>query len=230
MEKCREKTLEYVKLFQDLIDHHDSVTCAACDCMGRTNGMNANIRPESKRVRMAGCALTAKTVGTDLSAVIYAIENALPGDIIVVDTHGCANSAFWGENLCLSAINKGVAAAVMDGACRDIEEIRKLDFPIYSIGTCCNVGQIAGYGAIKTGIQCGGVQVNTYDVIMIDGNGICVVPYEMLETVYAKTKQMMDTETNVSDRLRAGETIGNLINIDKLMKSTFNYQEKALED
>lgn len=41
---------------------------------------------------------------------------------------------------------------------------------------------------------------------------------------------MMDTETNVSDKLKAGETIGHLINIEKLMKSTFNYQEKALEE
>ena len=65
---------------------------------------------------------------------------------------------------------------------------------------------------------------------MIDGNGIVVIPYEDLETVYEKTKKMMDTETNVSDKLKAGETIGHLINIEKLMKSTFNYQEKALEE
>ena len=230
MAKTREKAMEYVGKFHELIDNFDSVTCAACDCMGRINGMNANIRPESKPIRMAGCALTAKTVGSDLSAVIYAVENALPGDFIVVDTHGCINSAYWGENVCLSAINKGVKAAIMDGACRDIEEIRKLDFPIYSRGTCCNVGQIAGYGSIKGPITCGGVQVNTYDVILVDGNGIAVVPYEDLEVVYEKTKQMMETETNVSDKLKAGETIGNLINIEKLMKSTFNYQEKALEE
>ncbi|MDD5945833.1 MAG: RraA family protein [Clostridia bacterium] len=230
MDKSRETAMEYVKKFQELIDNFDSVTCAACDCMGRINGMNSNIRPESRPVRMAGCALTAKTVGGDISAVIYAIENAQKGDIIVVDSHRYINSAYWGENLCLSAINKGVSAAVMDGACRDIEEIRKLGFPIYSIGTCCNVGQISGYGSIKGPITCGGVQVNTYDFILIDGNGIAVVPYENLETVYEKTKKMMDTETNVSDKLKAGETIGHLIDIEKLMKSTFNYQERALEE
>lgn len=230
MTKSREITMEYVNKFQKLIDEFDSVTCAASDCMGCVNSMSPQIRPESKPVRMAGCALTAKTVGGDISAVIYAIENAQKGDIIVVDSHGYLNSAYWGENLCLSAINKGVSAAIMEGACRDIEEIRKLGFPIYSIGTCCNVGQISGYGAIKVPISCGGVQVNTYDVVLIDGNGIVVIPYEDLETVYEKTKKMMDTETNVSDKLKAGETIGHLINIEKLMKSTFNYQEKALEE
>lgn len=230
MGKNRETAMEYVEKFQKLIDAFDSVTCAACDCMGRVNGMYPTIRPESKPVRMAGCALTAKTVGGDISAVIYAIENAQKGDIIVVDSHGYLNSAYWGENLCLSAINKGVAAAIIEGACRDIEEIRKLEFPIYSIGTCCNVGQISGYGSIKVPISCGGVQVNTYDVILIDGNGIAVVPYDELENVYQKTKQMMETETNVSDKLKAGETIGHLIDIEKLMKSTFNYQERALEE
>jgi len=205
MIKNRETAMEYVKKFQDLIDKFDSVTCAASDCMGRANSMSPEIRPESKEVRIAGCALTARTVGGDISA-------------------------YWGENLCLSAINKGVAASIMEGACRDIEEIRELGFPVYSMGTCCNVGQISGYGAIKVPISCGGVQVNTYDIIMIDGNGIVVVPYEDLETVYQKTKQMMETETNVSDKLKAGETIGHLIDIEKLMKSTFNYQERALEE
>ncbi len=230
MTKSREVTMEYVEKFQKLIDEFDSVTCAASDCMGRVNSMSPKIRPESRPVRMAGCALTAKTVGGDISAVIYAIENAQKGDIIVVDSHAYPNSAYCGETLCLSAINKGVSAAIMEGACRDIEEIRKLGFPIYSIGTCCNVGQISGYGAIKVPISCGGVQVNTYDVILIDGNGIVVIPYEDLEAVYAKTKNMMDTETNVSDKLKSGETIGHLINIEKLMNSTFNYQERALEE
>ena len=230
MGKNRERTMEYVEKFQKLIDAFDSVTCAACDCMGRVNGMYPTIHPESKPVRMAGCALTAKTVGGDISAVIYAIENAQKGDIIVIDSHGYLNSAYWGENLCLSAINKGVSAAIMEGACRDIEEIRKLEFPIYSIGTCCNVGQISGYGSIKVPISCGGVQVNTYDVILIDGNGIAVVPYDELENIYQKTKRMMETETNVSDKLKAGETIGHLIDIEKLMKSTFNYQERALDE
>ena len=230
MGKNRETAMEYVEKFQKLIDTFGCVTCAACDCMGRVNGMYPTIHPESKPVRMAGCALTAKTVGGDISAVIYAIENAQKGDIIVVDSHGYLNSAYWGENLCLSAMNKGVAAAIMEGACRDIEEIRKLEFPIYSMGTCCNVGQISGYGSIKVPISCGGVQVNTYDVILIDGNGIVVVPYDELENVFQKTKGMMETETNVSDKLKAGETIGHLIDIEKLMKSTFNYQERALEE
>ena len=72
--------------------------------------------------------------------------------------------------------------------------------------------------------------MNTYDVILIDGNGIVVVPYDELENVFQKTKGMMETETNVSDKLKAGETIGQLIDIEKLMKSTFNYQERALEE
>ena len=52
MDKSRETAMEYVKKFQELIDNFDSVTCAACDCMGRINGMNSNIRPESRPVRM----------------------------------------------------------------------------------------------------------------------------------------------------------------------------------
>lgn len=74
MGKNRETAMEYVEKFQKLIDTFDSVTCAACDCMGRVNGMYPTIHPESKPVRMAGCALTAKTVGGDISAVILLLR------------------------------------------------------------------------------------------------------------------------------------------------------------
>ena len=229
MMRDKERSREYALKFQELIDRFDSVTCAACDCMGRANGMSLEIKAVSKPVRIAGSAVTARTVGGDISAVIYAIENSQKGDIIAVDSHGYTDTAYWGENLCLSAINMGVAACILDGGCRDIEEIRELGFPVYAKGTCCNVGQISGYGAINVPISCGKVQVSPLDVILIDGNGVAVVPYDDLEEVYLKTKAMLETETNVSDKLKAGATIGKLIDIEKLMKSTFNYQEKALE-
>lgn len=229
MKRDRSKTMEYVKKFQELIDNHDSVTCAACDCMGRVGGMYIDIHAESKPIRMAGSALTVRCVGGDLSAVMYAIEHGQEGDFLVIDSHGHYSTAYFGENICLSSINKGIKAAIMDGGCRDIEEIRKLEFPIYARGTCSNVGQIQGYGQIMVPITCAGVQVDNCDVVLIDGNGVAVVPYDDMEIIYEKTLRMMQTENDVSDKLRAGETIGHLINVEKLMQGTFNYQERALE-
>lgn len=221
---------ELAKEFQALIDNYDSVTCAATDCQDRLNGMYADLRPIGKDPRLAGVARTVKTIAGDLSAVVMAIEESQPGDIIVIDAHDSRNTAFWGENITLSSMNKGIIAAVIDGACRDVEEIRKIGFPVMARGICPNVGCMAGYGKTGLPIQCAGAPVNTGDIILIDGNGACVVPYERGEEILAKTTKMMQTETDVSDKLRAGATIGELINVRAIMNSTFAYQERALEE
>lgn len=124
-------------------------------------------------------------------------------------------------------MNKGVIAAVVDGATRDIEEIRKIGFPVIARGTCSNVGCMEGYGKINVPVSVGGVVVKPQDIILIDDNGVVVVPLEEAEEILAKTTKMMETEDEVSSKLIAGATIGQLINIDKIMNSTFNYQERA---
>ena len=72
----------------------------------------------------------------------------------------------------MSALNRGVIGAVIDGACRDVEEIRRMRFPVISEGVVPNVGAIAGYGDVNVTIQCAGVAVSPGDVVVVDGNGV----------------------------------------------------------
>jgi len=216
--------------YKTLVENYESVTCAISDIMGRTGAMTADIKPLFEGVRLAGTVTTAKSVGGDLSAVIKAVDLSQPGDIILVDAQGNANSAFWGENITMSAMNKGVAAAVIDGSFRDVEEIRKLKFPIFSKGIVPNVGAIAGYGHVNVPIQCAGLPVHPGDMIVIDGNGIVVVPIAESEEILNKTKALLEVEDGVQEKLKAGATIGQLIDIDQLMQNGFNYQERALEN
>ena len=103
---------------------HDSITCALSDCMGRFNAMTSDMKPLFDGIRFVGTAVTVKTLAADLAAAFKAIDLSQPGDVVVIDSHGSVNTAFWGENMTLSALNRGVVAAVIDGACRDVEEIR----------------------------------------------------------------------------------------------------------
>jgi hypothetical protein len=90
--------------------------------------MTADMRPLVEATRLAGPAVTVRTLASDLAAAFKAIDLAAPGDIVVIDTHGSTSTAFWGENMTLSAINRGITGAVIDGACRDVVEIRRLGF------------------------------------------------------------------------------------------------------
>jgi 4-hydroxy-4-methyl-2-oxoglutarate aldolase len=214
--------------FRNLL-RHDSITCAISDCMGRFNAMTSDMKPLFEGIRLVGTAVTVKTLASDLAAAFKAIDICKPGDIVVIDSHGSVDTAFWGENMTLSALNRGVVAAVIDGACRDVEEIRRMRFPVICKGIVPNVGAIAGYGHVNVAIQCAGVSVLPGDIIVIDGNGVVVVPMEEAAAILQRAQRLLETERLLQEKIKAGATIGELVNIDEIFRTAFSYQNKALE-
>ncbi|HQR21433.1 MAG TPA: RraA family protein [Burkholderiaceae bacterium] len=217
-----------VRGFRELLEY-DSVTCAISDCLGRFGAMTGDLRPLFDGIRFAGTAVTARTLASDLAAVFKAIDVSRPGDVVVVDAHGSRDTAFWGENMTISAQNRGVAGAVIDGACRDVVEIRRLKFPLFSKGVVPNVAAIAGYGEVNVRIQCAGQAVAPGDIIVADENGVVVVPAASAGDVLVRTRRLLETEHVLQERLKAGATIGELIDVDKVFASTFDYQNRALK-
>ncbi len=219
---------EVVQGFKDLLSY-DSITCAISDCLGRFNAMTSDMKPLFEGVRLVGTAVTVKTLAADLAAAFKAIDVCEPGDIVVIDSQGSINTAFWGENMAMSALNRGVVAAVIDGACRDVEEIRKIKFPVICKGIVPNVGAIAGYGHVNVTIQCAGVAVSPGDIIVVDGNGVVVVPMSEAAEILQRAQQLLKTEHILQEKIKAGKTIGELVKIDEVFKSAFSYQSRALE-
>ena len=164
-ESIKRPPADIVQGFRDLLSY-DSITCALSDCMGRFNAMTSDMRPLFEGIRLVGTAVTVKTLAADLAAAFKAIDVSQPGDIVVIDSHGSVDTAFWGENMTMSALNRGVMGAVIDGACRDVEEIRRMRFPVICKGVVPNVGAIAGYGEVNVAVQCAGVSVSPGDIIV----------------------------------------------------------------
>lgn len=227
-ETIQRPSAEVVTGFRDLLAH-DSITCAISDCMGRFNAMTADMKPLFDGIRFVGTAVTVKTLASDLAAAFKAIDVCQPGDVVVIDSHGSVNTAFWGENMTMSAINRGVVAAVIDGACRDVEEIRKIRFPVICKGIVPNVGAIAGYGDVNVAVQCAGVAVSPGDIVVADGNGVVVVPMPDAADILSKARRLLETEHLVQQKIKAGATIGELVDVDAILRSTFSYQNKALK-
>jgi regulator of RNase E activity RraA len=192
--------------------------------------MTSGMTPLFEGIRFVGVAVTAKTLASDLAAPFKAIDLCQPGDVVVIDSHGSVDTAFWGENMALSAISRGVVGAVIDGACRDVEEIRRMRFPVVSKGIVPNVASVSGYGEVNVPIQCGGVVVNPGDVVVVDGNGVVVVPREDSPKVLAKARELLETEHILREKIEAGATIGELINVDEVFEDVFAYQERATRE
>ncbi|MBA2691551.1 MAG: RraA family protein [Rubrobacter sp.] len=226
IERIDRPSKKVVEGFRGLLGH-ESPTCAVSDCMGRMGAMASAMKPLFEGIRFVGVAATVKTLASDLAAAFKAIDLCQPGDVVVIDSHGSTDTAFWGENMALSAINKGVVVAVVDGACRDVEEIRRMGFPVVCKGIVPNVASVSGYGEVNVPIQCGGVAVNPGDIVMVDGNGVVVVPRGEASDVLAKARKLLSTEHVLREKIEAGATIGELVNVDEVFERVFAYQERA---
>lgn len=220
---------EILEGFRELL-RYGSPTCAASDAMGRFNAMDSGMKPLFDGIRLVGAAVTVKTLASDLAAAFKAIDLSRPGDVIVIDSHGSTDTAFWGENMTLSAMNRGVVGAVIDGACRDVEEIRRIGFPVVSRGVVPNVGSVSGYGHVNVPVQCAGVVVNPGDILIVDDNGVVIIPKEQGEEILGKARQLLETEHVLQEKIKAGATIGELVGIDEVLGSVFDYQDRATEE
>ena len=67
------------------------------------------------------------------------------------------------------------------------------------------------------------------DIIVIDGNGVVVVPMEEAAAILQRAQRLLETERLLQEKIKAGATIGELVNIDEIFRTAFSYQNKALE-
>jgi regulator of RNase E activity RraA len=157
------------------------------DAMGRFNFMDPAIAGRSG-VPLCGLAVTVNARPADNLMVHKALEVAMPGDVVVVNTGG-NSSAVFGGLMCASAAAKGLGGIVVDGAIRDVDEIVELQFPAYSRSLSPGGCDKDGPGEINVPISCGGVVVQAGDVVVGDRDGVAVVPRdhaaEALELVQA---------------------------------------------
>ncbi|NPV44031.1 MAG: RraA family protein [Firmicutes bacterium] len=182
------------------------------DAMGRFRVMDPGIKYVTPGKVLAGPAITVMTRPADNLMVHKAMEIAEPGDVIVVNTCGNTNNAVWGELMTFSAIEKGIAGIVVDGAVRDGEEIKKLGFPVFArnvVGSGCDKD---GPGEINCSISCGGVVVNPGDIIIASKEGIVVVPLADAEEVLAKTREIHRNEEKRIEEIKSGKIFKEEIN------------------
>jgi len=147
--------------------------------------------------KMAGKVLTVATYGGDWAKPVEAIDMAEKGDVIVIASQD--DVAVWGELATLSAMKKGLGGVVVHGAIRDIEEIKKLGFPVFARKVVSNAGDPKGFGEIGVEIVIEGQRVKTGDYVLGDENGVVFVPRE---EAYEAAKRALEV-AKLEERLRA---------------------------
>jgi RraA family protein len=187
-----------------LAAYREFVTPHLSDNMNRLNAVDASIRPIHASGKLVGSAVTVKTRPGDNLMVHKAIEMAGPGDVIVVDAGGDLTNSIMGEIMVSIAKKKGIEGFIIDGAIRDSEPIRDMNYPMYAKGVTHRGPYKDGPGEINVIVQIGGAIVHPGDIILADMDGIVVVPFEYAEALIDKVYKTMDMEREMMIAIENG--------------------------
>jgi len=169
-------------------------------------------------VKMAGQAVTVQTFSGDWAKPVEAIDVAGPGNVIVINNDGGTHVAPWGELATLSCVRKGIAGVVIDGAVRDVDDIRKTKFPVFARAIVPNAGEPKGFGEINAEIRCAGLFVNPGDWIIGDESGVVVVPKERAYEVARRALEVKKNEERIREEIRRGSTLSQVADLIKWEK------------
>ena len=188
-------------------------TACLCDTDKNLSVLDAAIRPLSPGLKLVGRARTV-VCEDDFLTVIKALHDALPDEVLVVDTRG-SRRAVAGELFSKEAQRKGLAGLVVDGAVRDIAKIRAFGIPAYSRFVCPASGTTRRIFATQVPVQCGGVTVNPGDVLFGDDDGIVVGTEEHLAELVDAADAIQDLEARTVARMERGESLLAMLNFDE---------------
>jgi regulator of RNase E activity RraA len=153
---------------------------------------------------MAGTAVTVKTRGGDNVAILRAYDFCRPGDVMVVDAGGDVTNALAGGIMTFGAAKMGLAGMVLDGAIRDVAEIRQRSFPVYARGVNHRGPYKDGPGEINVPVTVGGMVVNPGDIIVGDQDGLVAFSPSIAATVIEKALAQAQKEAATMQSIRDG--------------------------
>ncbi len=186
------------------------------DAMHRKGAMRG-IHPLIPGKKIVGKAITVQTFAGDWAKPVEAIDLAGPGDVLVI-YNGSNSIAPWGGLATLSCKIRGVEGVVVDGAVRDLQEIRPMDYPLFSSDVVPNAGDPKGMGEINSEIVCGGQTVRPGDYIVGDDSGVVVIPKERAYEIARRAKEVEKTENRLFEEISRGKTLSQVVSLQKWEK------------
>jgi 3-hexulose-6-phosphate synthase/6-phospho-3-hexuloisomerase len=206
---------EILEGFKDLLKVY-SPSCVVADSQERAGVMRSYLRPLTTTTRFVGPALTVRLEPGNQVDCLDALKVAQDGDVIVVDAAGETETSIWGGLMSGLCKMKGVVGAVVDGAIRDTDETRDLDFFIFSKAivprsTHSPFSERLEPIEINVPIQCAGIIVHPGDIVLADEIGVVVIPLEQAADILQKARSQAEKEEKTRARIREGKTVDQIL-------------------
>jgi 3-hexulose-6-phosphate synthase/6-phospho-3-hexuloisomerase len=175
------------------------------------------IVPITSETKMVGKAVTVRTYPGDWAKPVEAIDKATEGDVIVIDAGG-VGPAVWGELASHSAQEKKLAGVVIDGAVRDVAEIRRMKFPAFAKMVTPAAGEPKGFGEIGVPVNISGTKVYPGDWVIGDDDGVMILPDKKAIEFTNRAMDVLERENRIRKEIKEGGTLGKITELLKWEK------------
>lgn len=175
------------------------------EAMGRIGLMKSYMRPIAHGLSVAGNAITVLVHPGDNTMMHVALEVCQPGDVLVVAVSSDCTDGMVGDLLATSMVAHGVKGAVLDVGCRDVDELIRMQFPMWSRAVSAQGTVKASLGQVNTPVVCAGTLTMPGDVVVADEDGVVIVPFSQVDAAIAQSERRIAKEAAKRARLKAGE-------------------------
>ena len=174
------------------------------EAMGRVGLMKTYMRPVYKGARICGTAVTVLLQPGDNWMMHVVAEQIQPGDVVVAACTTDNFDGFFGDLLATSFQARGACGLVIDGGVRDVDELEKMSFPVFSRAINAKGTIKATLGSVNIDVICAGAQVKPGDVVIADVDGIVVVPAARAQEVADAAEKRESFEGEKREKFAAG--------------------------